>query len=217
MAKKLSFDNLPSAIEKILDILSSEGSEHTALPEIVERITLLEKKLDYLQRAVSPDKPVMDMHEVCRALKLRPKAVSELARSGVLISREQGKKTVYYEDSVVKCFMSGAAWKEATATTTEVSTLPHRPGRPGRPPKVQLPVSETATIESPATETTDGQRRVDVNAACDITDRNPAAIYQLIKGGRIPHYKDGRKVYFFADELRRWAEANPARKYKKRK
>ncbi len=206
MAKKLSFDNLPSAVEKILDILSSDSSEYTALPELAERITLLEKKIDYLQRTVTPDRPVMDMHEVCRALKLRPKAVSELARTGVLISREQGRKTVYYEDSVVKCFMSGAAWKETA------SPQPQPQPQPARRDRSDIPAA--VTVEPAGT---DERKRVDVNAAVEITNRNPAAIYQLIKNGKIPYYKDGRSVFFLPDELREWAEAHPARKYKKRK
>ena len=60
MTKKLTFDALPAAVEKILEILSSEGSEHAALPELVQRIALIEKKIDYLQKTVSPDRPVMD-------------------------------------------------------------------------------------------------------------------------------------------------------------
>lgn len=86
---------------RILEILHSEGSEHTALPELLARVALLEKKIEYFQTLVSPDKPVMDMPTVCRVLKLRPKAVSELAASGVLSSRVQGRRTVFYEEGVI--------------------------------------------------------------------------------------------------------------------
>ncbi len=196
MAKKLSFDKLPEAVEKILGILTSEGSEHTALPELLERVALLEKKLDYLQRTVSPDKPVMDMNEVCRALKLRPKAVSELAMSGVLPSREQGKKTVFYEEGVVKYFMTQGPWKEATASkAAPVNSSPAEAG--------------SGEVAPPATE---GRQRIDINAAGEILDRSLGAVYQLIQAKAVPYYKDGRKVYFFSDELREWSKDHPARK-----
>ncbi len=77
MAKKVSFDNLPAAVEKILALLASGESGHTALPELVQRIALLEKKIDHLERSLSPNRPVVDMQTVCKVLKLRPKAVSE--------------------------------------------------------------------------------------------------------------------------------------------
>ncbi len=198
MAKKLSFDKLPEAVEKILGILTSEESEHTLLPELLQRMTLLEKKLDYLQRTVSPDKPVMDMHEVCRVLKLRPKAVSELSMSGVLPSREQGKKTVFYEDGVVKYYMTQGPWKEATASKY-VAVKPVSPETDGT----------GADTARPATE---GRQRIDINAASEILNRSLGAVYQLIQSKSVPYYKDGRKVYFFSDELREWAKDHPARK-----
>lgn len=210
MAKKLSFDNLPQAVEKILNILSSETSEHTALPELVERITLLEKKIDYLQRSVSPDRPVMDMHEVCRALKLRPKAVSELAKAGVLISREQGRRTVYYQDSVVACFMAGTAWREATAPKAG----PTKAEATAAAAEADADAGEKAPNYTAANA--QEHRRIDIHTVSELSNRNPAAIYQLVKNGRIPFHKEGRSLYFFADEILEWARAHPGRKYKKR-
>jgi hypothetical protein len=197
MAKKLSFDKLPEAVARILEILTSEESEHTALPELLQRVALLEKKLDYLQKTVSPDKPVMEMHEVCRVLKLRPKAVSELAMSGALPSREQGKKTVFYEEGIVKYFMMQPAWKEAVTS-----------------PKPVFVKADSSDSVEPALSAIapEGRQRIDINVASEILDRHPAAIYQLIKIKSVPHYKDGRKVYFLADELREWVKAHPARK-----
>jgi predicted DNA-binding transcriptional regulator AlpA len=205
MAKKLTFDKLPEAVQMILDILSSEDSEHTALPELIRRVALLEKKIDYLQRTLSPDRPVMDMPEVCRALKLRPKAVSELAMSGVLPSREQGKKTVFYEDGVVRYFMSGAAWKEAAASKPVSAREVHTREVP--------PESDSAETVSQAAAP-ENRRRIDINDASDILGRSTAAVYQLIQAKTVPYYKDGRKVYFFSDELREWAKHNPPRRRK---
>jgi hypothetical protein len=199
MAKKLSFDKLPGAIEKILEILTADGSEHTALPELLQRVALLEKKIEYLQRTVSPDRPVMDMQEVCRVLKLRPKAVNELAMLGVLPSRNQGKKTVFYEEGVVRYFMSGAAWKETTAKPASVESA-------------STDVSSGDFVFGKSTSAIDEHRRIDIGIASEILNRSIAAIYQLIKTGSIPYYKDGRKVYFFTDELREWGQNHPARK-----
>lgn len=198
MAKKLSFDKLPEAVAQILEILTSEGSEHAALPELLQRVTLLEKKIDYLQRTVSPDKPVMDMHEVCRVLKLRPKAVNELAMTGALPTREQGKKTVFYEEGVVKYFMTQGPWKEAAVSKSDPA---------------KSASSESVPAESaPSSTGTEGRQRIDINAASEILDRSTAAVYQLTQAKSIPYYKDGRKVYFFSDELREWAKDHPARK-----
>ncbi len=198
MAKKLSFDNLPAATQKILDILTSEGSEHTALPELVQHVVLLEKKIDHLQRSLSPDRPVMDMHEVCRVLKLRPKAVNELAMSGVLPCRDQGRKTVFYEDGVVKYFMTQPAWREAASSTST-------PARRTRPE----PTPAAATVTTAAT--TNERQRVNIDDASAILNRSTAAVYQLVQAKSVPFYKDGRKVYFYADELRKWAESHPPR------
>jgi excisionase family DNA binding protein len=206
MAKKLSFDKLPEAVEKILNILTSEESEHTALPELLQRVALLEKKIDYLQRSVSPDKPVMDMHEVCRVLKLRPKAVSELAMSGTLPSREQGKRTVFYEEGVVRYFMTLGPWKETTATKPA-------PVKPALMESASLEIAPDKSVSTGGSASTaEGRRRIDINVAGEIVNRSAAAIYQLIKTGNIPYYKDGRKVYFFTDELREWVKDHPARK-----
>jgi hypothetical protein len=124
MAKKLTFDKLPAAVERILEILNSDTSEHTALPEIVRRLERLEKKIDHLEKSMYPDRFTMEMHEVCRVLKLRPKAVNELAMSGVLHSFEQGKKRVFYEDDVVIFYMNQPAWraaKEGAFASSEVA------------------------------------------------------------------------------------------------
>ncbi len=194
MAKKLTFDNLPAAVEKILRLLSAEGTQHgaqydgtqtTAQPELAARLAQIEAKIDYLQRTLTPDRPVMDMQAVCRALKLRPKAVSELAAKGVLPSREQGRKTVFYEDAVVRYFMTQPAWSAN--------------------------VSKPAAGEATGDESGDGRRRIGVDAASEILNRSAAAVYQLTAGGRVPFHKEGKKVYFYVDELREWAANHPAR------
>jgi predicted DNA-binding transcriptional regulator AlpA len=188
MAKKLSFDDLPAAAERILEILSSpSGTEHSAVPELVQRIALLEKKIDHLQKTISPDTAVMDVPAVCRILKLRPKAISELTLSGVLPSHTAGRKTLFYEKDVVAFYMTQPSWKAAVS----------KPAPAERP--------------APAEKKAEGGQRVDVPAASEILGRSTAAIYQLISNDRIPHHKEGAKVYFFTDELQEWAKNHPPR------
>lgn len=180
---------------QILEILTSEESEHTLLPELLARQTRLEKKVEYLQILASPDKPVMDMQTVCKVLKLRPKAVSELANSGVLPSREQGSKTVFYEEGVIKYFTTQPAWKEAVVTAKPATVQP-----------------EAAEVDTPA----ESRQRVDINVASKILGRSLGAVYQLTSNNKVPFYKEGSKVYFYTDELREWAKNNPPRPRKKK-
>lgn len=196
MTKTLSFNDLPAAVGKILEILSSEGSDHTILPELVQRIARLEKQIDYLQILMSPDKPVMEMQTVCRVLKLKPKAVYELVEAGILHTRTQDNKTVFYEESVVKYYVTQPAWKAALAATkpTSATSVPNEP--------VSL---ETAT---------EGRQRVDIHVASVMLDRSVGAIYQQVSTNKIPFHKDGRNTYFFTDELREWAKDHPPLKRK---
>lgn len=145
---------------------------------------------------ISPDKPVMDMQAVCRVLKLKPKAVYELAEAGILASREQGNKTVFYEDSVIKYFATQPAWKAVLV---------------GAKPSSAKPVSDESV---PAGATTEERQRIDISVASVILNRKPGAIYQLTSNNKIPHYKEGTKLYFYSDELQEWAKSNPPRKRK---
>jgi hypothetical protein len=120
--------------------------------------------------------------------------------SGTLPSREQGKKRVFYEDGVVKYFMTQPAWKEAASPKLVAA-------------KLVAPVEASDDSASSAINT-EITGRIDINAAGIIVDRNPGAIYQLIKTNVIPFHKDGRKVYFIAEELREWIKTHPARKRK---
>lgn len=196
MTKKLSFNDLPSAVEKILETITSEESGHAALSEIVERMARLEKKIEYLQIMVSPDKPVMDMQAVCRVLKLKPKAVYELAEAGILPSREQGRKTVFYEEGVIKYYATQPAWKAAAGSRAASA----------------VPASDAASADI----VSEGRQRIDINVASEILDRSTAAIYQLASNNRVPYHKDGKKIYFYTDELHGWVKDNPPRKRRQR-
>jgi regulator of replication initiation timing len=202
MAKKVTFDNLPAMVEKLLEILTAEGSEHQALPEIVQRVKRLEMQNDSLERLLSPDRRTMDKPTVCRVLKLRPKQLAELEQAGLLLSHAEGRRTYYYEDDVVRCFMNQSAWKNALEAAT-------------KPEPVQVAEPDADVVEQPA-NAAELTGRIDMKAACVIVNRNPAAIYQLVKTKSIPHHKEGRNLYFDAEKLREWVKTHPARKYKRR-
>lgn len=206
MAKKLSFDKLPEAVEKILEILGSEESEHTLLPELVKEVRQLRYQYDNLERLLSPNRRTMDKQTVFRLLKLRPRQLSELEKDGVLLSHKEGNKTVYYEDDVMRCFANQPLWKNALEAVS-------------KPEKNDSAETQTQGLEvhEQSTNIAGLRGRIDIKAACLIVDRNPGAIYQLIKTKVIPNHKEGRSVYFIAEELKDWAKTHPARKYTKKK
>jgi excisionase family DNA binding protein len=282
MAKNVSFDNLPKTVEKILDILTAEGSDHTALPELLHRVTVTERRLDKIEQLLSPDEAKMDKYTVLRLLKIRPKMLSEMELSGVLVSHSEGRRTFYYERDVVLCFMNQSSWKAAIEEASKPGPVESAPDKPqpveseptpatdglididaaaeiigkskwtiyklikddalphirkGRgflfdAEKLKLWLEEnsfrrrepqsnvTEKPESKAPEvspsTAEATGRIDIKVACEIVGRNPAAIYQLIKTKSIPNHKEGRKVYFIAEELREWIKIHPPRKYTRR-
>ena len=214
MAKKATFDNLPAMVEKILGTLTTEGSEHTAAPEILQRVKLLEKRFDSLERLISPDRPVMDKQTVLRVLKLRAKQLAELENDGVLISHKDGRSVVFYEDDVMR-FFAKHGWKAVVQAASQPESATPAPAK--RKSAAPEPVeSVESEIKQPEITTLEATGRIDTKAACRITGRNPGAIYQLIKTKSIPSYKDGNSVFFIAEELMEWVKTHPARKYKRR-
>lgn len=214
MPKKITFDDVPATLDAVLNILTSGTSGHTLLPELLQRVTLIEKKIDQLQRSLSPERPTMDMHRVCRVLKLRPKAVNELVLAGTLPSISNGRKTLIYEDGVMRYFMNLPAWKEALENETEPPK-----GRRGRPPRVRpAEMDEAVAANAEGAEGADGMegavhedkhRRLDIKAASAMLGRSDAAVRQLLS--KIPYHREGRKLYFFADEITEWAKHNRPR------
>ncbi|MDR2882359.1 MAG: hypothetical protein LBU98_01050 [Alistipes sp.] len=197
MTKKLSFDRLPEAVGKILEILTAEGSEHSALPEIVQRIALIEKKIDHLEKSISPDRAAMDKHTVLKVLKMRPRMLNELEMSGVLPSYTEGRRTLFYESDVVKFYMTQPAWKAALES------------------KPEREKADTATSpEAAEPVAAEGRQRVDINGASEILGRTTGAIRQLLSTG-LPYHKDGRWLYFYSDELREWGANHKPRKKRK--
>ena len=52
----------------------------------------------------------------------------------------------------------------------------------------------------------DKHRPINIEDACRILDLTFNAINKMIRNRTIPHYKQGKNVYFFEDELIKWVE-----------
>ncbi len=199
MAKKVSFDNLPAAVEKILEILTTEGSDHTALPELIGRVTVMERRLDKIEQLLSPDRATMDKKTVLRMLKIRPKMLSELEVSGVLLSHTEGRRTFYYEDDVVRCFMNQSAWKAAIDEASKERSVES---------DADMPVA----VDSKPAVADNGL--VDIETAVEMIGRTKLTIYKLTSTNKIPFIRQGRKLLFEVEALRAWMADNTPRKRK---
>jgi hypothetical protein len=219
-SKKVSHNNMPEVIGQIWDFLQEAGVGGQASPEIAQRLAIIEKKLDNLERRLSPERPTMNKQAVWRLLKLRPKQLIQLEIDGVLMSHTEGNKTVYYEDDVMRCYARQFEWRNALEEAAKpVNVEPaEQPVEPIEPiesvesiePEAKQSESEIPEVSMSVAEATG---RIDINIACEIVGRNPGAIYQLRKDNVIPSYKEGKDVYFIAEELREWVKTHPPRKY----
>ncbi len=197
MAKKVSYDNLPAAVEKILEILTAEGSDHTALPELIGRMTVTEKRLDKIEQLLSPERAAMDKKTVLRVLKIRPKMLSELEFSGTLLSHTEGRRVFYYEDDVVRCFMNQSAWKAAIEEASRERSVEPATDKP-------LPAgSESAPADNIL---------IDIEAAAEMIGRTKLTIYKLTSTNKIPFIRTGKKLSFEVEALRKWMADNTPRK-----
>ena len=54
----------------------------------------------------------------------------------------------------------------------------------------------------------DKHRPIGIEDACRILDQTVNAVNKMIRSRTIPHYVQGKKVYFFEDELVKWVEGS---------
>ena len=198
MAKKVSFDNLPAAVEKILEILTAEGSDRTALPELIQRVTITEKRLDKIEQILSGERATMDKKTVLRVLKIRPRLLGELEFSGVLLSHTEGRRTFYYEEDVVRCFMNQSAWKAAIDEASRE--------------KFAEPATGTAGAVGSESAPADDRRLIDIDDAAEMSGRTKLTVYKLTSTNKIPFIRSGRKLLFETEALRKWMADNTPRK-----
>lgn len=206
MAKKISFNDLPSAVEKILEILMAEGSDHTALPELVQRVAVMEKRLDKIEQILSPDRPVMDQHTTMRVLKIRPKILHDMENSGILLSHTEGRRKFFYEDDVIRCFINQSLWKNALEEAA-------------KPAPVELIASEIANSEQTDTvsnepDTINEVRLVNIDVAAELLGKKKLTIYKLTSRNKIPFIRKGNKLYFEVEKLEQWKTENSSRRRK---
>lgn len=45
---------------------------------------------------------------------------------------------------------------------------------------------------------------IDTDAAVELTQKTKSTIYKLVRTGKIPAYKRGKKLYFIKEELEQW-------------
>ena len=60
-----------------------------------------------------------------------------------------------------------------------------------------------ATIGNPV-ETEQREDLIDLNEVCRLTRRAKPTIYRMTSRGEIPCYKNGKKLYFFRNEIMAW-------------
>ena len=193
MAKKVSFDNLPKAVEKILEILTAEGSDHNALPELIQRIMVIEKRLDKFEQMLSPNRATMDKKAVLGVLNITPKILRKLEHSGLLLSHSEGRRTFYYEDDVVRCHMNQSALKAAVEATPQAVSI-----EPGS--------DKPEIVESESNHANDGL--VDIEGAATMIGLSKLTVYKLKSTGNLPFVKQGRKLLFEVVALKKWMEDN---------
>lgn len=188
--KKVTFDNLPTIVQQILETISVDKAGDSASPELSQQVARLEKRMENLERILSPERPTMNKQTVLKVLKLRAKALAELEAKGTLLSHKDGRSTVFYEDDVVKFYINQSSWKAAKAAAVEVAA--DEVDAPEIAPEIR--------------------QRIGIDEAAKLLDKAKGTMYHLTSSGKIPHHKEGRIVYFYTDELREWQKEYKGKK-----
>ena len=61
-----------------------------------------------------------------------------------------------------------------------------------------------AIVESQKSSAPEKRLPIDIEQACRIINKAKPTIYTLVRKGLIPCYKNGKRLYFFEDELLEW-------------
>lgn len=57
---------------------------------------------------------------------------------------------------------------------------------------------------APISKQSDSKTTIDIDAAVKIIQKAKSTIYTMVRLGRIPAYKKGKKLYFIEEELKQW-------------
>ena len=73
-------------------------------------------------------------------------------------------------------------------------------------------VSEMKALVTKVTPQTQKKRLpIGIEQACQLISKAKPTVYTLVRKGLIPHFKQGKKLYFFEDELIQWIEEGKRR------
>jgi len=59
-------------------------------------------------------------------------------------------------------------------------------------------------VEKNKPQSAEKRRPIEIDEACSFVKKAKPTIYALVRKGLIPCYKNGKKLYFFEDELMQW-------------
>ncbi|MBW8332169.1 MAG: helix-turn-helix domain-containing protein [Prolixibacteraceae bacterium] len=59
-------------------------------------------------------------------------------------------------------------------------------------------------VEKNKPQPAEKRRPIEIDEACSFVKKAKPTIYALVRKGLIPCYKNGKKLYFFEDELMQW-------------
>lgn len=59
-------------------------------------------------------------------------------------------------------------------------------------------------VEKSKPQSVEKRRPIEIDEACSFVKKAKPTIYALVRKGLIPCYKNGKKLYFFEDELMQW-------------
>ncbi len=59
-------------------------------------------------------------------------------------------------------------------------------------------------VEKNKSQSVEKRKPIEIDEACSFVKKAKPTIYALVRKGLIPCYKNGKKLYFFEDELMQW-------------
>lgn len=83
------------------------------------------------------------------------------------------------------------------------------------PEAVRYLISKIEVLEqkidaiTPTSKQTNTRTTIDIDAAVELIQKAKSTIYTMVRLGRIPAYKKGKKLYFIEEELQQWLIDSP--------
>lgn len=83
------------------------------------------------------------------------------------------------------------------------------------PEAVRYLISKIEVLEqkidaiTPTSKQTNTRTTIDIDTAVELIQKAKSTIYTMVRLGRIPAYKKGKKLYFIEEELQQWLIDSP--------